>query len=134
MRYGPLSPFDIHRLTEILDAKRVDYTISSSVDDVEAIDEHRKAVARPGPYTGTEGTLSYLYIDLPEVSVPLIQFELEKMGLGFTSTGDELGGYDPEFEKLVSKQHESSSRSGNYFAFGLIALVVGALYYWRSHP
>jgi hypothetical protein len=129
MRYGPLSPFDIGCLKEILDANGVTYSVESSSQDVAVIDQTRRDNYRPRSKPQYEGPLAYLYIEVPDAAVPLIKDELEKMAIGIEDTGDELTELPTESTQAFEKNTEPKELRVRLIALGLLVAVVALIYF-----
>lgn len=79
-RYGPISPYDVENLKEKLDSHGLAYEIFVGKEELEAIDQARRA-RPPSRYPAPHDPGTYLYMDLGDEAFMLVRPDLEKMGV-----------------------------------------------------
>ncbi len=80
MRFGPINPLDLNRLTEILDSHKANYNVDVSSEALDAYAAHRlEHQPRSRAEVANVEIMEYIYLDVPDDKVPLIQKELERI-------------------------------------------------------
>lgn len=80
MKYGPLAPTDVNLLRERLNAHGKDLDVSYSDDDIQRQQAERLA-EEPKAMPTAKGPQLYLYVEIAEEDLPLVQDDLLKMGI-----------------------------------------------------
>ncbi len=127
MRFGPMDDLDLGRLKDILDPAGVAYQVDASQEILDTYQEQRSEAARaPRARPTYDGSMKFLFIDIPDDSLGLVQDELEKLGYWHHEVlGNELDA-DPEFEALVRRNEERRSAGDGWRAFAYVA-IAGAI-------
>jgi hypothetical protein len=134
MLFGPLSSLDLSRLEDRLKDHGIVYHVEVSKDELDGYAQLRKERTRaPHVLPTFEAVMNYIYIDIPDESVSLVQDELDRLGYGhYEETGDEMKP-DPAFDMMV--RGENAKRIAREptirFVYAVIAaaLLAGAVWF-----
>ena len=128
MRFGPISSLDLTRLEDQLKRHGIEYHVDVSQKELDAYAELRMESARtPEARPEFKGMMNYIYLEIPDGSVALVQDELDRLGYGnYAVTGDELNS-DPEFDALVRARNAKRATAAPEMRFVYTVAFVAAL-------